>query len=419
ASRVMVELTERTPIRWQVLPDWPDYHCELPHGLPGGRSIWPESLRVPEVVARQVRRPLEHTYGIADTPADAGVVLRGLVRGHVLVAGLLMALVELGVEVRTDARVTDLFTDRAGVAGVMVGEERLAGTVVLATGGFQWDRRLASTFLPAPGIAPLGTPGCRGDGLRWSMAAGAELGNMAEGWWMPSFHVPGEEVDGQPLWRSLHAERAQPGALLVDGNGRRYVNEAQNYGDVGRAMFRFDAAHHAWPAMRSWLVFDSIYRAAFPVGPLRPGDDDPAWLISAPTVEALAKETGVPASELVATMARWNAGAARGEDHEFGRGTRLYDRWIGGDALGCIDNAPFYAIEVHAGCLGTKGGPRTDEQGRVLRPDGSVIEGLFAAGNVAASPFGTATAAGGATLGPALVFGWRAGEGATDVCADV
>ncbi|HSS09285.1 MAG TPA: FAD-dependent oxidoreductase, partial [Acidimicrobiales bacterium] len=121
ASRVMVELTERTSLRWQVLPDWPDYHCELPHGLPGGRSIWPQSLRVPEVVARQVRRPLEHTYGNADRPADDRVVLGGPVRGHTLVAGLFVALVELGVEVRTGARVTGLLTDRAGVAGLVVG----------------------------------------------------------------------------------------------------------------------------------------------------------------------------------------------------------------------------------------------------------------------------------------------------------
>ena len=70
----------------------------------------------------------------------------------------------------------------------------------------------------------------------WPETAGAALGNMDEGWWMPALAVPGEELDGVAYYRPLHGERAQPGAIMVDGSGRRFVNEAQNYGDVGRAM---------------------------------------------------------------------------------------------------------------------------------------------------------------------------------------
>jgi succinate dehydrogenase/fumarate reductase flavoprotein subunit len=112
--------------------------------------------------------------------------------------------------------------------------------------------------------------------------------------------------------------------------------------------------------------------------------------------------------DLAPTLERFNASAASGEDPEFGRGSLPYDRWVGG--LAPVDSAPFYAVPVHPGCMGTKGGPRTDDRGRVLRGDGSVVPGLLAAGNAAASPFGTATAAGGSTIGPALVFGTRAGE---------
>ena len=116
-------------------------------------------------------------------------------------------------------------------------------------------------------------------------------------------------------------------------------------------------------------------------------------------------------------MTRFNAGAALGEDPDFGRGTLPYDRWIGDPGaphptLAPLCEAPFYALEVHLGCMGTKGGPRTDDHGRVLSARRVPVPGLYAAGNAAASPFGTATAAGGATLGPALVFGFRAGEAA-------
>jgi len=412
AARVVVTIAEQTPLRWQALRGWPDYHSELPHGVDGGRSIWPETLVTPDAIAARVRRPFEYAVETLEAPANDGVALRGPVRGHTLIAGLLMALTDLGVEVRTGTRVSGLVMDGDAVTGVRVGDEVVPGRVVLATGGFQWDPRLAATFLPAPGVAPLGTPGCRGDGLRMAMAAGADLANMTEGWWMPALHAPGEELDGQPFWRSLHAERAQAGSILVDRNGRRFVDEAQNYADVGRAMFRFDAATHAWPAAPCWLVFDATYRARHPVGPLLPSDPDPDWMATAPTVEALAKEIGVDATELGATVARFNDGAARGVDPDFGRGSLPYDRWVGGATLGPLTAAPYYAVTVSVGCLGTKGGPRTDDRGRVRRADGSVVAGLYAAGNAAASPFGSATAAGGATIGPALVFGTRAGEAA-------
>jgi hypothetical protein len=151
------------------------------------------------------------------------------------------------------------------------------------------------------------------------------------------------------------------------------------------------------------------------VGPLGPGDPDPEWLRRGDDLAGLAAATGLPPDALAATVARFNDGAVHGVDPDFDRGAYAYDRWIG-DAraphptLAPVAEAPFYALAVHLGSMGTKGGPRTDDGGRVLTPGGRPVAGLYAAGNAAASPFGTATAAGGATLGPALVFGYRAGE---------
>ena len=138
---------------------------------------------------------------------------------------------------------------------------------------------------------------------------------------------------------------------------------------------------------------------------------------AADDLDELARCTGIASGALDSSVAHFNAGAAAGTDPDFGRGTFPYDRWIGDPSaphptLAPLCEAPFYAVEVHLGCMGTKGGPRTDDHGRVSSSRRAPVPGLYAAGNAAASPFGTATAAGGATLGPALVFGFRAGEAA-------
>lgn len=420
AARVAQVIEDHSPLSWRLLPDWPDYQAQLPGGRTGGRSIWPAPLTVePELAARIQPTPEVPLDPVPDggRVTDA-LVLRGPVRGRVLVAGLLAALDALGVDVRTHARVDALVRDASGgVRGVRLGSLEVPGTVVLGTGGYQHDPALVRTFLPIPEIAPMGPPGCAGDAVRFARSVDAALGNMADAWWMPAIRVPGEEIDGAPFFRPLHHERAQPGSIMVDRGGRRFVDEAQNYTDTGRAMLRFDAGTYTWPAAPCWLVFDGAYRERSTIGPLAPGDPDPEWLHRAGDLTSLAARLGLPAGALEATVERFNAHAQAGVDTEFGRGTHPYDRWIGDpDApdpnLAPLEVPPFYAVEVLAGCLGTKGGPRTDADGRVLRDDGAPVPGLFAAGNAAANPFGIGSPGGGGTIGPALVFGTRAGEAA-------
>jgi 3-oxosteroid 1-dehydrogenase len=421
AARVAQFVEDETPLEWTLLPDWPDYQPQLPGGRLGGRSIWPRPLEFPGELARRVQPTPEAPMPTTDTD-DAGltdaVVFRGPVRGRVLVGGLLTALLDRGVDVRVNTRVEGLEVDRRGVvSGVQLDGDTLAGTVILATGGFQHDAVLVRSFLPVPEVAPMGPPGCAGDGLRMAMRVGAAIGNMADGWWMPAIRVPGERLNGAQFFRPLHHERAQPGSLMVDRHGRRFVNEAQNYSDAGRAMLRFDAATYEWPAAPCWLVFDRAYRGRTPLGPLAAGSDDPEWLVREPSWSALAERLGLPPGRLDATVAGFNADAAAGCDREFGRGAHAYDRWIGDASapdpnLAPLCEPPFYAVEVLLGCMGTKGGPRTDDQGRVLRDDGSAVAALYAAGNAAANPFGVGTPGGGGTIGPALVFGTRAGEAA-------
>jgi len=426
AGRVATEVEERTPLAWEVLSHWPDYASELPGGKSGGRSMWPRTITMPRSLDAMVQGAPDQAGGPgrdAATESDGadndGVVLRGPVRGRALVGGLVTGALDAGVRLRTGSRVSALVVKGDSIVGAEVDGERIDGRVVLATGGFQHDAALVADYLPGPPVVALGPPGCRGDGLRMARTVGATLANMDEGWWMPAMRVPGERFEDVAYYRPLHGERAKPGSIMIDGRGRRFVDEARNYGDVGRAMRAATgpggATSHRGPPCR--LVFDAAYRRRYPVGPLEPADPDPDWLTRADDLGALARAIGVPPATFADTVARFNASAVSGEDPDFGRGALSYDRWIGDHeaahpTLAPLAEAPFYALPVHLGCMGTKGGPGTDDRGRVRSHAGRVVEGLYAAGNVAAGPFGSATPAGGATLGPALVFGFRAGEAA-------
>lgn len=425
-ARVARFIESETPIVWQAI-QFPDYHAEFRGGAQGGRSLEPRALEVSAAVRGLVRDAPTILAPITYAEMDAGSYSRELLthrveagiltQGPALVAGLLQGVLDAGVEVRVGERVRGLMVKRDVVQGVAAGEE-IRGRVLLATGGFERDPALVKAFLRGPMVAPTGVPQTTGDGLRMAMSVGAELGNMSEAWWCPAIRVPGDDIDGAPLHRLLLSERAYPGSLMVDRLGCRFVNEAENYNDVGRMLHSFDATAFDFPRIPSWLIFDAAYRQRYHFATLRRSDPDPAWLIREPTLPDIAKRIGVQPETLVATVERFNDQAARGRDDDFGRGDHLLDAFLGDrraehPTLAPLSEAPFYAMEVLPGCLGTKGGPRTDSHGRVLAADGSgVIPGLYAAGNAAASPFGYAYPGAGGTIGPALVFGTRSGTSA-------
>jgi 3-oxosteroid 1-dehydrogenase len=172
------------------------------------------------------------------------------------------------------------------------------------------------------------------------------------------------------------------------------------------------------------MVFDATFRKKYPMGPMLPGQIQPDsalpkdWLDSvyyrADTLDELAAKTGIDPSGLKDTVRQIGEFAAKGQDTQFGKGNNVFDRYYSDPAvkpntcLGPIEKAPFYAVQLHPGELGTKGGLLADESARVLRPDGSVIEGLYAIGNCSAALMGRTYAGPGATLGPAMTFGYIA-----------
>jgi succinate dehydrogenase/fumarate reductase flavoprotein subunit len=351
--------------------------------------------------------------------------LRGC--GAALVGPLLKACLERGVEPVTGSRAQDLIIEGGRMAGVVIGQPggtrvvRAAGGVVLATGGFEWDPELVRGFLRGPMTSPASIPANVGDGLLIAMRAGAALDNMPQAWWVPVIEIPGDAAFGRQHATLLNRERTLPRSIIVNRLGRRFTNEAANYNAFGGAFHQLDVTRFDYVNLPSWLVFDAGYLARYGFRDVRPAGPAPAWMTRADSLGELAAAIGVPADGLTATVTRWNANVESGDDPDFHRGRSAYDLWSGdaaargraGSTLGPIDKPPYYAVEVRSGTLGTSGGPRTDLHGRVLDTRGQVIQGLFAAGNVAAAPTGMAYGGAGGTLGPIITFAYRAGTAAS------
>jgi len=435
--------------RFVACPGYPDYHPGRPGATAGGRCLdmLPADLSTMVPLARQVRvppgyLPMTHAewerwrypsrfdWDLLKTRMATGIRANGVA----LAAALADGAVRAGARIETGARLVEVITGtgEAGSGGAGTGEavthalvERAAATgpastervpasaVILACGGFDWDESLRHAWHPAAQRASGASPGNAGDALRIASRLGARTDNLGEGWWMPMMAVPGEEVDGVPYPRSLIRERAVPRQVMVNAAGRRFVDEAAPYNEVGKAMHCQDAG--GCPNDPAYLIFDAEFTRTYSL----PGFHDgkvPGWMPRAGSLAGLAGLIGVDREGLTATVARWNESCACGADLDFGRGGNVYDRY-GGDPgvagapnLGPLTGPPFYAVRVLAGTIGTKGGPVTDATGRVLTNAGTPVEGLYAAGNAAAFWTGDAYPAPGATLGIAMTMGYLAGR---------
>jgi 3-oxosteroid 1-dehydrogenase len=447
-ARAIRAIEENSALRWQQMI-FPDYTAEFPGSNTVGRGVEIYPVAAGKALPRMRPDPYGARRGTMAEMAEGHPTSEELdqrdrdgieVGGRGLVAGLYTAVVERGGTVHTSMRGTKLVGTADGISGVEAEGEQFPGSVVIACGGFERSEELTRTFLRAPLAAPAGPPTNRGDGLRMGMAVGAALGNMSEAWWCPAMPVPGGTLDGAPLYAMLFGDCGMPGGVLVDSRGRRFTDEASDYSSLGRAAQFFDAATYSYPGVSSWLIFDSRRRAErgfadeetwslspgwSPAGPSASGPD-PDWLVRADTISELAERAGLPAAALAETVERFNSYAENGVDPDFGRGSTIFDRFVvnassgrpvGGDGatqkepLRAITEPPFYAAPILLGCLGTKGGLRIDGRARVQRINsGGPIPGLAAAGNAAANPFGHAYPGPGSTIGPALIFGWLAGE---------
>jgi succinate dehydrogenase/fumarate reductase flavoprotein subunit len=434
-ARAMAEFVEKhSPHRFVVCPNYPDYHQDYAGATQGGRCFDMAPLDLNELVPEvwSVRQPpgyspITHAewekwrypanidHDLLATRLAAGVRTGGVG----LTAALLDGAVRAGATVRTDTALAGVTTEDGRVTGVRVrtadGERQVpAGAVILATGAFDGAAELRRRHLPAGLGVSASAPSDTGVALNIARELGLPLENLGEGWWMPMAQPEGDLVDGRPYPRGLVRERGVPRQIVVNRQGRRFLDEALPYNEFGKVMHRLDA--DGAPAdSEAYLVFDEGFRARYTLPGLTPAGELPGHIVTAPDLAALADRTGVDAEGLKWTIDRWNRCCAEGIDQDFHRGENAYDAYYGdpwqpgNHCLGPIDRPPYYAMRVYSGVIGSKGGPVTDPTGRVCTADGSVLPGLYAVGNAAAFWTGDGYPGPGATLAVGMTFGWLAG----------
>lgn len=432
--RMLDFVLDNSPVRYVIAPV-PDPHMEKPGAKELGRLLAPDAVggrelgplfgrirtsTIPqeltynesvssEMMRHPIRAHLRHAHTILKRR-----LTRTRAKGAGLVVGLLRGCLDAGVRIETEARVTDLLVDDdlGGVTGVAVATPHGRRTVharrgvVLATGGFEWDAELLKKHFPGEPEF-LSSPSTNtGDGLKMALKIGAATAHMDQANIMiqPPVHYE-RTLHGLPL--RIHAE---PDAILVDADGRRFTSEYEfNIADWtvtsterGARLKRPAWLISHWPMVRrGWLI--KWYEK-----------NKPGWLVKARTLDGLAEKTGLPAGALQETVVRFNRFAAAGVDEDFRRGTASdYEARLAAanGLMAPIERPPFVAFAFRPSILGTKGGIRTNERGQALRPDGSAIPGLYCAGNVMANPTGMRTPSQvGTTLGAYMTWGF--------ICAD-
>lgn len=437
--RMVRYLEDKTPLKF-VPVAMPDYRPEQAGGTLRGRALAGEIFSLSDLGDAQDKLRRSGTFVVPITidevfttyqafyrpqniPMD--VVVERMQAGQItcgvaLVAPLFKACIDRNIPIHLETRATRLRMADGSVAGVEAtsGEATLRikarRGVILACGGFEWNDELKKAFLPGPVPFPNSVPTNEGDGLIMAMEAGASLGNMTEIWGYPTAVIPGEKYEGKQLARAVKAERAAPHCILVNGRGVRFANEAANYNDLGKTFNAFDATTFTLSNLPCWAIFDRQYRMNYSVLSVVPGDPDPTWVTKADTVAEIAARIGVDPAQLGRTVDRWNEMARAGRDLDFQRGESAFDKYQGDHqaphpSLGTVEQAPFYALQIFPGTIGTKGGPRTNDRGQVLNIRGEVIRGLFAAGNVMSAPSGAGYFGPGGTLGPGMTWGYLCG----------
>lgn len=352
--------------------------------------------------------------------------------GQSLAARMRLALKAQNVPLWLDSPMTELITDVDGaVVGAVVerdGRQQRIGArhgVILAAGGFDHDMEWRRQHLPVlEKDWSFGNPASMGDAIRAGEKVGGSTDLLDEAWWFPAICWP----DGRLQF--MLNERMMPSQFVVNGEGRRFINEAAPYMDFAHAMI--EGQNSGVTHIPCWLITDirSFHRYVvaghlpipkIPFAPVPTGWKVPkAWLESGvvqegSSFEELAGKIGVPPEQLRRTAERFNELARKGHDDDFNRGDSAYDNYYGDPTLPNpnlhpLGEPPYYAFQIILGDLGTSGGLRTDEYARVLSADDGVIKGLYAVGNTSAAVMGRSYAGAGATIGPAMTFGYVAAK---------
>ncbi|MBT6179244.1 MAG: FAD-binding protein [Deltaproteobacteria bacterium] len=464
-SKRMVEyFAQKTHLHFMPLTEYTDYYPEAPGGKLGGRSMEPLpfdgsllendfNLLHPPAQSALIMGKMMITAKIAKTMIMLGfksLCLMAwlfikyafryptrrkygrdpyLTNGNALMGRLRLSLKDRNVPIWLKSPASELIFENGRAVGAVIEKDgqsmrvEAKRGVLLAAGGFERNLKMREEYGPKPASVEwtAGNEHNTGDAIQMGMKAGAGTALMSEAWWTPVTQYPGSK-DG---W-VLVVEKSLPGGIFINGLGKRFTNESAPYVDVVVEMYKDH--QKTGKTVPGWMVFDADYRHNYIAGPVGPGKALPDktlprklrkdFLLKAGSLDELAQKLGVDAPSLSETVKRFNEMAHEGKDLDFGRGESAADRYYGDDrvspnpCMAPLNKAPYYAIPLFPGDLGTKGGLTTDADARVLKENGQPIEGLYAAGNTSASVMGRTYPGAGGTIGPALCYGFLAAEAA-------
>jgi len=455
AAPAMVKFLEHNSATEFVVAPTPDYYMHLDGACKAGRTVLnaPYDGRRLGSMVKQIRYPLQGYCAFGSLQVDLLAmntwrqpfrslsnflsVTKGVVRysldrtfwgkgtklcnGNALVGRLIEKARNSGIELWKNAPAVEPLLENGRVTGVVINKDgqrlrvRAKQGVVLASGGFARSSELSRKYLSNPDwtVSPRGNVG---DGMRFGLASGgslpAPLGENAA-LWSPISILRSSRGPARS-YPHFATAITKPGSIMVDADGKRFANEAASYQDLGRA------THEAGVRV-SYLVGDKRHLQNYGMGMALPGGYPirhlvkRGYLITAPTITALAQRLNIDPDNLSATIERFNGFARKGKDEDFGRGDGSFDQAYGdfevkpNPSLAPIEKSPFYAVTLYSGNGITMYGLTTDKDGRVLKESGEPVPGLYAVGADSNHFLRGRYPSGGLTLGPSMVFGYRAG----------
>lgn len=342
-----------------------------------------------------------------------------------------------GIEVIFNARALKLEKDPGGaitgVRALQAGKEIAVQTrkaTILACGGFEFDEQMKLNYLGAYPVHFWGSTSNTGDGIRMAQDVGADLWHMnccsasvmAK---FPDYPIGFFPQFGGPLWLSHvmdgSTDPEPAGYIVVDRNGRRFINENTLGAKIHCAYYEFalyDSQRLLFPRVPSFWIFDQKridagplpHMGAGPTGPLQlynwsrdnSQEIKKGWIVVSDSLTGLAEKLGLDGKALETTVDSYNRCCLDGKDQELGRTVR---------DLVSLSRPPYYGVRLHPGGPNTQGGPKRNAKSQVLDTRGKAIPRLYAVGELG-SIFGKIYPSGGANLSECIAFGRIAGENA-------
>lgn len=430
-------------LTFRRIPSWPDYHAADGESEAGRTVIselfdlnqlgdWKDKLRpgflplagyIEEAMQLPTMKRSLKSFGtlLKMIGRTLGTRLTGkhyATAGQALQGQLLHAAIQSGVEIRVGCGVKQLVEKDGRISGVITdkGEQLDARLgVLINAGGFAKNQQMLDQYLPGVKTEWSGAnESDTGEMIEEGTRLGAAIAQMDQRVGYPVTMVPGKDA---PVY--MQSDLAKPHAILVDQQGERFMKEAASYMELSNGILEHN---RKTPAIPSWMICDSQYTALFMLAGTMPNKKKlDAWteegfLKQGDSLAELAQQCGIDASKLEATVNRFNGFVTANKDEDFNRGDHVYDNWLGdplaegSNTLGKIEQGPFYAVPIYPGDVSTFGGLVTDTHARVLKQDGSTIEGLYATGVSTASVMGKKATGAGASIGPSITWGYVAAK---------